>query len=179
MASESGERPTTTADLNNFDFEKIHRWICTVEPAPAGKSVSKSKSIAKAKARGDYKNRNRSTDADTNGPFKGIGKNGRREEESEVGRGGDGEAAKGKVSGSGSCSGWEYSRVDRQERTTSEVVSKVNNRAHDRFALLSLSNPYPSSTSHYSSTRIMMITITIATPNLTPQSPCPNSARST
>lgn len=180
MASESGEQPTTTADFN-FDFERIHRWIRSVEPAPAGESVSQSIAIAIARARGDYKNRNRSTDADTNGPFKGIGKNGRREEESEVGRGGDGEAAKGKVSGSGSGSGsgWGHSRVDRQERTTSEVVSKVNNRAHDRFALLSLSNPYPSSTSHYSSTRIMMITITIATPNSTPQSPCPNSARST
>lgn len=115
MASESGEQPTTTGDFN-FDFEGIHRWIRSVEPAPAPKSEPKLIAIAIAKARGVYKNRNRFKDADTNGPFKR--KNGRRKEESEVRRGGNGEAVKGKASGSGN------SRVDRQERTASEVVSK-------------------------------------------------------
>jgi hypothetical protein len=141
MASESGEQPTTTADLNNFDFEGIRRWIRSVEPAPARKSVSKL--IAIAKARGDSRSRNRSTDADTNGPFKG--KNGRRKEESEVGRGGDGEAAKGKVSNLGSVSGWGQSRVDRQERATSEVVSKKLMTGSPALTN-SLINPYPSST---------------------------------
>jgi hypothetical protein len=109
MASESG--PPTTVDT---DFEGIYRWISSVEPAPERESI--------AIKRRDCKNRNRSTDTDTKRPCQE--KNGRRVEESEVGRGGDGEAAKGKVSGSGSVSGSGHSRVDRQERTTSEVVSK-------------------------------------------------------